>query len=87
MVARAARGNPWVFSKNATYSMQNCIDTAKRHVLEYEKYNQKGLSHMRKHCMWYVHGLPGATIARSQFSSCKTKEDYFHVLDNLNISL
>lgn len=83
MIARAARGNPWCFAQNATYSMQDIIQTAKRHVEEYAKINPKGLSHMRKHCMWYVHGMPGATIARNKFSTCKTIEDYNYVFDQI----
>lgn len=83
MIARAARGNPWVFNMNDTYSMQDKIKTAKRHVCEYAKLNKKGLTHMRKHCMWYTRGMPGATIARNKFSTCRTVEDYKLVFDQI----
>lgn len=38
---------------------------------------------MRKHCMWYTSGMPGATIARNRFSSCKNVDDYLCVFDDL----
>lgn len=50
MIGRAARGNPFIFSKNATYSMQDKIKVAKKHVQNYEKLYPKNLAHMRKHC-------------------------------------
>lgn len=83
MIGRAARGNPWVFSKVGLDDYLARIKIAKRHVVEYEKINPLGLAHMRKHCMWYVSGMPGATIARNRFSFCSCLEDYLKVFDEL----
>lgn len=83
MIGRASRGNPWVFSKNNAVSPQDKINTAKYHVLEYAKINASGLSHMRKHCMWYISGFPGASVARNMFSTCNCVEDYLNVFSRI----
>lgn len=82
MIGRAARGNPWVFnSDNIDFSEK--INCAKRHVVEYDKLNHAGLSHMRKHCMWYCAGMPGASFARNKFSTCSTVDQYLGIFDQL----
>ena len=43
----------------------------------------KPLSRMRKHAMWYVAGLPGASIARGKFNLCNTLDDFNAVFDEL----
>lgn len=82
MIGRASRGNPFLFSGEEA-SFVDKINTAKRHVEEYSKMHPKNLSYMRKHCNWYVHGMPGATFARDKFSHCDTVDDYISVLDEL----
>lgn len=82
MIGRAARGNPFLFNdKEASYAER--IETAKRHVEEYSKLYPRNLAYMRKHCNWYVHGMPGATFARDKFSHCDTVDDYIGVLNEL----
>ena len=82
MIGRAARGNPFLFNdKEVSYTER--IETAKRHVEEYSKLYPRNLAYMRKHCNWYVHGMPGATFARDKFSHCDTVDDYISVLDEL----
>lgn len=94
MIGRGAQGNPWVFSQINTAlsekgepilaNAEQRIEMAKRHAsLLQEIYGPKGLSRMRKHGMWYVAGLPGASHARGKISECETIDDFNGVFDSL----
>lgn len=87
MIGRGAQGNPWVFDnilKNTnppTY--KDKINMAKRHVHDYFDYYGGHLTPMRKHCSWYVRGIPGASIARDALNKCVTVDDYDKVFEAL----
>lgn len=83
MIARAARGNPSVFSEAKNGDALKRVEDARKHVSLYAEKYPSTLTHMRKHCMWYCHGLPGATFARDKFSKCSTLDEYVKVLDEL----
>ena len=59
------------------------IQLAKRHAELISHLPGKPLSRMRKHAMWYVTGLPGASIARGKFNLCNTLDDFNAVFDEL----
>lgn len=82
MIGRASRGNPWIFNDKKV-GVSERIKIAKKHVIEYDKINHPGLSHMRKHCMWYCAGMPGASYARNKFSTCNTLDEYIDVFNQL----
>lgn len=82
MVGRAARGNPWVFS-NRCFTNAEKIKLARKHLLLYSGLYGQNMSHMRKHCMWYVKGMPGASIARDEFTKCKSLEDFYKVFQRM----
>lgn len=93
MIARGARGNPWIFSQTkALLKTSGPIHTPSplqrtamlRHHLRLEK-KLRGdhLEQMRKHAMFYVKGIPGASVARNLFSKCTTLDDFEQVLDRL----
>lgn len=89
MIARAAQGNPWVFADaKAVLSgrpvppapgAQERIHTALRHAELLSAANGDDIRSFRKHAMWYVAGLPGASIARGRFNYCTTYSDFAHV--------
>ena len=94
MVGRGAQGNPWIFSQiNAALSgkelpshptVKQRIAMAKKHaVILEELYGTKGLARMRKHGMWYISGLPGASYARGKISECQTIDDFNEVFNML----
>ncbi|MBO4352260.1 MAG: tRNA dihydrouridine synthase DusB [Eggerthellaceae bacterium] len=93
MIARAAQGNPWIFSQvKAALAGQEepgkpttieRLDMARRHARLLEKREGRNIVRMRKHAMWYVTGLPGASKARGLFNYCTTLEDFEHVFDQL----
>ncbi len=92
MIGRAAQGNPWIFEEVKAAkervawnppSATERIQLAKRHAELMSHLPGKPLSRMRKHAMWYVAGLPGASIARGKFNLCNTLDDFNAVFDEL----
>lgn len=93
MIARAAEGNPWVFAqvkaaldeKQQPEKPSACerIHMAKRHAALLSQLGGKNVVRMRKHAMWYMSGLPGASAARAKLNACSTKEDFDKVFDDL----
>ena len=93
MVARAARGNPWVFAQCSaalagraepeppTYAER--IEMARRHARMLDEAYGRRIVKMRKDAMWYVAGIPNAAAARRELSSCTTADDFIAVLDAL----
>ncbi|MDO4890537.1 MAG: tRNA dihydrouridine synthase DusB [Coriobacteriaceae bacterium] len=91
MVARAARGNPWVFAQCAAAlagepepplpTFEERLAMARRHARMLEEAYGRRIVKMRKDAMWYVAGIPGATAARRQLSECTTADDFCAVFD------
>ena len=93
MIARGAQGNPWIFAEAQAAldgkpiptppSTQQRLALARRHAYLLAQRDGRNLSRMRKHAMWYVTGLPGATKARGMLSTCSTLEEFYAVFDEL----
>ena len=91
MLARAAQGNPWIFSELTEYEKTGRIpprpdkdelrDTMLRHArlqLEY-KGDFIGIREMRKHVAWYTKGVPNAARMREKINYVESYEE----LENL----
>lgn len=85
MIARAARGNPWIFKQVSEYlnngiiidkpSIEEVKEMILRHarmLIEY-KGEFTGIHEMRKHVAWYTGGLPHSAKLRSMVNQI---EDY-----------
>ncbi len=93
MVARGAEGNPWIFAQIQAAlrgeavpdppSAPERIAMARRHALLLWETKPRQMKRMRKHAMWYVAGLPGASCARGRFNYCSTYQDFCDVFDEL----
>ena len=93
MIARAAQGNPWVFAliKAALHNemppafptTEQRLEMARVHAQLLAQQQDHNICRMRKHAMWYVAGLPGASNARSQINRCVTLHDFNTVFDEL----
>ena len=93
MIARGAEGNPWIFAQAKAAlagepepplpSASERIAMARRHARLLSERGDKNLVRMRKHAMWYMSGLPGASAARAELSACATLEDFERVFDEL----
>lgn len=94
MIARAAEGYPWIFSEVKAAlegrsfnppNVQERLDMARLHARLLERREGRNIVRMRKHAIWYVSGLPGASRAREMFNSCSNVEDFdavFELLEN-----
>lgn len=93
MIARAACGNPWLFAQIRAAlddrplpdapTLDERLACAKRHARLLAQREGKNVVRMRKHAMWYLAGLPGASVARGRINSCVTVEDFDRVFDEL----
>ncbi len=93
MIARAAEGNPWIFAQVKSVlrgngslmppSAQERIAMARMHARLLSQREGRNICRMRKHAMWYMAGLPGASAARARINLCTTLEDFNEVFDEL----
>ena len=93
MVGRGAQGNPWVFGQivaalegrdaPAAPGIEQRVAMAHKHAALLSQRLGNNIVYMRKHVMWYLHGLPGASHARGELSQCVTLADFDRVLNNL----
>lgn len=76
MIARAALGNPWVFSGRVP-SNDELKNTMLRHIKMQVEYNGEyvGVKEMRKHLAWYTHGLRGSSSFRDEINRIDTFDE------------
>lgn len=91
MVARAARGNPWIFKQIKAYldggqeiekpSFETVCQTILRHArMQAEwKGEKRGIMEMRSHAAWYTAGYPHSAALRREMNDIVTYE----ALENL----
>ena len=93
MVARGAKGNPWIFRDIHTYfetgelppppTRDEICEMILRHgrlQLEY-KGEYTGLREMRKHVAWYTAGTPHSSALRARCNELCTYEDLEHLME------
>ena len=93
MIARAAEGNPWIFSQIKAKlqgvepapfpTAEQRIDMARTHAELLTHREGRNICRMRKHAMWYMTGLPGASAARGRINECVTLDDFNQLFDEL----
>ena len=93
MIARAAEGNPWIFTQvNAVLEGKpeplsptpaERIGMARRHARMLDAGDRHQMVRMRKHAMWYIAGLPGAAKARNMITECSSLMEFESVFDAL----
>lgn len=93
MIGRAALGNPWIFGEVAAAlrgerwegppGVAERMAMAARHVelVVADRGERVGVREMRKHCAWYLRGLPGAAELRAQVMKAVTKAELLAVLE------
>lgn len=95
MIARAARGNPWIFKRILKQmetgeecpqpSMEERRDTILRHAklqMEY-KGEYTAVREMRKHIGWYTTGLPHSAKLRQKVNEMETMEELQEAVERL----
>lgn len=99
MIARGARGNPWIFSQIKEYFNTGCIPekpTANdavammlRHARMAIEYKGEfiGIREMRKHVAWYTTGYPLAAKLRNRVNEITDYKSLEGLLDKYLDSL
>ena len=95
MIGRAARGNPWIFSKVRAYiiegkhlpapdkeQIRQMILRHARLQVEY-KGEYTGMREMRKHVAWYTAGLPHSARLRREVNQLEDYSQLEKLLENL----
>ena len=94
MIARATRGNPWIFRQIDDYMSVREVYVpdneekrriARRHgelLLKY-KGEYTAVREMRAHLAWYTHGMPGASKLRGRVSQLLSMDDLFNAIDEI----
>lgn len=87
MIARAAKGNPWIFREVVQYlcdgtvaqrpSKAEIVGTILRHadMMVSCKGEYIAMQEMRKHVSWYTTGIPGAAALRRSINQTDTLEE------------
>ncbi len=92
MIGRGAFGNPWLFTQikqllsNQTpepYSKALRYRLSRLHLCRYrERHGDKAAAkEMKKHCAWYIKGLPAAAGLRRDFFSATSAQELIDILD------
>jgi nifR3 family TIM-barrel protein len=78
MVARGARGNPWIFAANerGEPSLEERVRVAHEHAMGLARVAPRRLASMRRHISWYFTGTPHATAIRRAAHDCTGLRDY-----------
>lgn len=97
MIARAARGNPWIFEQVRAYlehgiikpkpEFEEVMEMILRHcqlIIEY-KNEFIGIREMRKHVAWYTSGFPGSAKLRGKINEIESIEDLVLLLQNYKV--
>ena len=87
MIARGAKGNPWIFSRTLYYletgellpppSMEELQNMVLRHAKMSVEHKGEylGIREMRKHMAWYTAGLPHSAKLRNDINAVETLAD------------
>lgn len=92
MVGRGAMGNPFLFRQIKEYQacgrvvtadtvherVRVCLDQIRR--MEHYKGMRTAILEARKHAAWYVHGFPGAALARERINKAMTYAEMEEIL-------
>lgn len=87
LVARGARGNPWVFEGRGPSRAERVEAMSEHFSLYRELVDAEHLTPLRAQLSWYVRGLPGAAGLRRSLSEATTPEDFERVFDDARARL
>lgn len=95
MIGRAAQGNPWIFRQLRhfveTGEMLPLVTLEERKILILRhldmliahKGTYIGPREMRKHATWYTKGMSHGAELRLKFNQAETREDFYHILEQM----
>lgn len=82
-IARGAMGNPWIFRQESRPGAKEVFRLMKKHArLVYKLKGNNGLVELRKHLVYYVNGLEGASKLRASLVKINSLKDLDNALSN-----
>lgn len=93
MVARGAKGNPWIFREITSYLNAGIIlprptkEEVREMILRHGqmmlafKGEMAGMREMRKHVAWYTAGFPGSASLRNEINTVETLEELTDLME------
>ena len=97
MIARAARGNPWIFKRVKHYletgelleepkveEVKEMILRHSRMLIEY-KGVYTGIREMRKHVSWYISGYPNSAIIRNKVNMVESYDELEELINLIDL--
>ena len=93
MIARAAQGNPWIFSdlcayeENRAYPKKRSAEELRNMMLRHARLQIEwkgdyiGIREMRKHVAWYTKGLSGSAKLREEINKVESYEELEELLE------
>lgn len=94
MIARATRGNPWIFRQ-----IRDCEEGREIYIPDNSEKRRIAIKHadllmkykgeytavreMRAHLAWYTHGMPGASKLRGRVSQLLAMEDLYQAIEDI----
>ena len=93
MIARAARGNPWIFREIRGYlsgetvekpSKEEIVDMILKHCRLQMEYDDEimAIIKMRKHVAWYTHGMKGSSLLREKVNHIESYVELENLLSS-----
>ena len=93
MIARAARGNPWIFREIRAYlngdtpekpTAKEIVDIILRHCRIQMEYDDEimAVRKMRKHVAWYTHGMKGSSALRDKVNHVEKYDELESLLQS-----
>ena len=94
MIARGARGNPWIFKRTLRLinegihteppGVKEVLAMIRRHVdlCIQHKGEKVAVREMRKHVGWYLKGIRNAASLRKEVNGAQTREQLFRLLED-----
>ena len=93
MIARAARGNPWIFREIRAYlngdtpekpTSKEIVEMILRHCRLQMKYDDEimAVRKMRKHVAWYTHGMKGSSALRDKVNHVEKYDELESLLQS-----
>lgn len=99
MIARGARGNPWLFRETEHYletgeklprpTIHEIHELMLRHMAMQmeEKGDYLGVCQMRKHIAWYTQGLPNSAALRERINRAESADEIEQILNQWESSV
>lgn len=92
MIARGAKGNPWIFSRSLQFMETGQVppppstEEIKKEILDHTELQtackgpRMGLLEMRKHVAWYTAGQPRSSVLRDRINQAETWEEFYDLI-------